>query len=115
MMMKKFYPMKSDVREKKDAYLLDIDLPGCKKEDIKVYVENGYLVVTASMNVDKSKGSGKFLRKECYSGEYQRSFYLGIQIPEDEIKASYKHGVLRLSIPKESMNKKPEDGRIMIG
>lgn len=101
MILKKHYPMKSDVREKKDAYLLDIDLPGCKKEDIKAYIENGYLHITASFNKEKTKGTGKFLQRECYSGDFQRSFYVGSNFDEEHFTANFKHGVLRLQIPKE--------------
>lgn len=106
MMSAKHYPMKSDVREKKDSYLLEIDLPGCRKEDIKAYVDKGYLHITASMNQEKEKGHGKFIRKECFSGEYERSFFVGSQIVQSDLKADYKHGVLRIRIPKESQEKK---------
>lgn len=103
MMSGKHYPMKSDVRVKDNAYLLDIDLPGCRKEDIKAYLENGYLHVVTSFNKEKEKGHGKFLTRECYSGEYQRSFYVGSEVSEEGMKAQFKHGVLRIKIPQKAV------------
>lgn len=113
MMSRKHYPMKSDVREKKDAYLLEIDLPGCHKEDIKAYVEDGYLYVAATMNKEKSKSGGKFIRKESYWGDYKRSFFVGNNITQDMLKATFKHGVLRITVPKAE-EKLPEDNTILI-
>lgn len=101
----KHYPMRSDVRDKKDAYLLEVDLPGCKKEDVKLSLEKGYLEIEASINKEKEvkedKGR-KFLRKECFAGNYKRTFYIGDMIHSEQIKAAYKHGVLRIQIPKFS-------------
>ena len=107
----KHYPMKSDVKEKKNAYLLEIDLPGCRKEDIKAYIEEGYLHVEASFNKEKSNEQavsgaklgtgGRLIHRECYSGDYRRSFYVGDCVELDQIKAAYKRGVLKLTIPKK--------------
>lgn len=113
MMTHRRYPMKSDVREKKDAYLLLIDLPGCQKEDIKANVEDGYLIVSASIHEDKEKGTGKYLRKESFSGEFRRNFYVGSKVRQEDIKASYKRGVLKLLIPKKD-TMKPENNKIQI-
>lgn len=113
MVLAKHYLMKSDVREKKDAYLLEVDLPGCRKEDIRVYTMNGYLYVAASMNKEKEKAKGKFLRKESYSGAYQRSFYIGDEVNKDNIRAAYKHGVLKITLPKENQET-PKSGTISI-
>lgn len=105
--------MKSDVREKEDSYILEIDLPGCEKEDIKTYLDDGYLVVSAELNKKHEEDNGKLIRSERYSGQYQRSFYVGTDIDQDEIKASFKHGVLKLIVPKES-KKVPEKMQIEI-
>ena len=105
MMSAKHYPMKSDIREKKDAYLLEIDLPGCRKEDIKAYVEKGYLHIAASINKEKERGHGKYLKRECHFGKYERTFFIGADISQDDLEASYKHGVLRVKIPKASQTK----------
>ena len=104
MMSTKHYPMKSDIRERKDNYLLEIDLPGCHKDDIKAYVDKGYLHITASMNKEKEKGHGKYLRRECCYGQYERTFFIGSGISQDDLEATYKHGVLRIKIPKEPQN-----------
>lgn len=106
MMSAKHYPMRSDVREKKDSYLLEIDLPGCRKEDIKAYIDEGYLHIAASINREKEKKDGKFIRRECFSGEYERSFFVGSQVSQEDLKADYRHGVLRIRIPKELQEKK---------
>ena len=112
MLLGRHYPMKSDVVERKNEFLLNIDLPGCRKEDIKASVEDGYLNVSASLHKDTSNGHGRYVRRECYSGEFTRSFYLGDEINEDAIKASYRHGVLRIEIPKDQ--KAITDSRIAI-
>lgn len=104
-MIKNHYPMKSDVKDKKDAYLLEIELPGCKKEDIKAYVENGYLYVTAMFH---KKAEGKYIRRECYSGEYTRSFFIGKNIDVSDIKISYRLGILKALIPKENKPQKKD-------
>lgn len=111
---RKNYPMKSDVREKEDQYILEINLPGFKKEDIKAYVENGNLIVTASEAKDQEKNKKNYIRKERYSGTYKRSFYVGRNIKQEDIKASYKFGVLKLTIPKEVKNEESSAGSIKI-
>ena len=70
--------MKTDIKEKNDKYIIDIDLPGYEKEDIKIEIENGYLMVHAKTNQNKEeKEEGKYVRKERYMGECSRSFYIG--------------------------------------
>lgn len=113
MMSRKHYPMKSDVREKRDSYLLEIDLPGCEKEDIKAYIEDGYLYVSATLNKEKIKESGKYITKECYSGDFKRSFFVGSDIMQDMLRAAFKHGVLKIVIPKIK-EKAPQAGQIVI-
>ena len=111
---KKSYPMKSDVRERKDDYILDIDLPGFGKDDIKVYLENGYLIVSASKNTEKQKENDRYLRQERYSGAYKRSFFIGHRANQEDIKAAYKRGVLRLIIPKTEAKETSHSGMIAI-
>ena len=100
--------MKTDIREKEDAYLVDIDLPGYDKKDIKISVEDGYLTVSAKTesNNDEKDEKGNFIRKERYSGECSRSFYVGEDIETEDVKASFKNGILTLDIPKKEENKK---------
>ena len=102
--------MKTDIREKDDKYLLDIDLPGYSKEDIKISVENGYLTVSAKKEESKEESEkGSYIKKERYSGECQRSFYIGDDIEAEDVKASFKNGILTLDIPKkEDQEKLPE-------
>ncbi len=95
--------MKTDIREKDGNYEVCIDIPGFNKEDLELHLENGYVVVKAEKKLDNDKKDkdGKILRKERYSGSMERSFYVGEQITEEDIKAKYENGVLTLDIPKK--------------
>ena len=108
--------MKTDVHEHDDHYEVDIDLPGFTKEEIRLQLDNGYLTVSASKGLDhnKSDKKGKVIRQERYEGSMQRSFYVGEDISEEDVKASFKHGVLSLQIPKKEAPKIPEKKTIMI-
>jgi len=108
--------MKTDVREKDGQYDMDIDLPGFKKEDIKVELHNGYLQVSAvkGLNEEEKDEKGKLIRQERYSGSMQRSFYVGDSIKQEDVKAKFEQGVLKLSFPKEGEKKLPEKQPIMI-
>ena len=109
--------MKTDIKEKKDKYLIDIDLPGYEKEDIKMEISDGYLTVHASVNkeVNDEKDKGKYVRKERYVGECSRSFYVGDNVTEDEIKAKFKNGTLTIEVPKKDDKKElPEKKYIPI-
>ena len=98
--------MKTDIKEKKDKYIIDIDLPGYEKENIKMSIEDGYLTVNASTNTEKEdKEEAKFVRKERYMGSCSRSFYVGDAVENEDIKASFKNGTLKIEIPKKE-NKK---------
>ena len=108
--------MKTDVTEHDDHYEIAIDLPGFKKEDVTIDLENGYLTVGAAKGVDKDENDkeGKLIRQERYSGAMQRSFYVGENVTEEDIKAKMEHGVLTLTIPKKEMPKLPEKKTIVI-
>ena len=108
--------MKTDVKEEDNQYEVSIDLPGFSKEDINLELNEGYLTISASknMNNDKNDKKGRLIRQERYSGSMQRSFYVGDQITEEDVKASFKHGVLSLTIPKKEQQKLPEKKHIMI-
>lgn len=97
--------MKTDIEEKENNYLLSIDVPGFKKEDIEISVEDGYLVVKAEMKNTHHNESNTYLKKERYIGTYSRSFYVG-ELDLDCIHAALNDGVLYINIPKEE-NKKP--------
>lgn len=108
--------MKTDIKEKEKSFVLEMDLPGFSKEDIKIEVENGYLTVNAKMNkLDEDEEEGKFIRKERYYGECSRSFYIGEEIKEEDIKALFRNGILKLEIPKVDLEKQiPEKKYIEI-
>ena len=106
--------MKTDVREHEEGYEIDIDLPGFKKEEINLELQNGYLTVSASKGLDKSEEKkGKLTRQERFAGAMQRSFYVGDGLTEEDIKAAFNNGVLSLTVPKKSA-KIPEKKTIMI-
>ena len=109
--------MKTDVREHENGYELDVDLPGIKKENVKVKLEDGYLTISAStaQDNDEKDKKGNYIRRERFSGSYSRSFYVGEEVKETDIKAKFDNGVLQLSIPKpEVLPKQPESKYIAI-
>ena len=95
--------MKTDVKETDAGYEVDIDLPGFKKDEISAKLDDGYLTISASKGLDKDEKNkeGKYIRKERYAGAMSRSFYVGGAVTEEDIKAKYEDGILRLSIPKK--------------
>ena len=96
--------MSTDVKEVENGYELEMDLPGFKKDEIKASVENGYLTISAARGLDedeKDKKSGKYIRRERYAGSTSRSFYVGDEVTQADIKARYEDGILRLSVPKK--------------
>lgn len=95
--------MKTDVKEHETGYEVDIDLPGFKKDELNLDLTDGYLTISASRGLDKDEEDkkGKYIRKERYAGSMSRSFYVGDGITEDDIKAKYENGILKLSIPKK--------------
>lgn len=97
--------MRTDIKEGENNYNIIIDLPGYDKENIKIDIDNGYLNVTATMNSnDEEKEEGKFVRRERYFGECSRSFYVGDEITDEDIHATFKNGILKLDIPKKEKN-----------
>ena len=98
--------MKTDIKEKTDKYLIGIELPGYQKENIKIDVEDGYLTVHAEINSDnEEKEEGKFVRRERYVGSCSRSFYVGNEVKSEDIKASFKNGILKIEVPKKEYKK----------
>ncbi len=101
--------MKTDIKEHQDGYELEIDLPGFHKDEIQAELKDGYLTISAAKQLnqdEKEKETGKYIRRERYSGSCQRSFYVGEAITQEDIKAEFKHGILRLFVPKKE--KTPE-------
>ena len=96
--------MKTDVKETDQGYELEMDLPGFAKDEIRVSLENGYMTISAAKGLDqdeKEKDSGRYIRRERYAGACQRSFYIGEDITEEDIKGEFKHGILKLFVPKK--------------
>ena len=96
--------MKTDIKEQEDGYELEMDLPGFTKDEITAELKDGYLTVSATKGLDKDeqeKETGKYIRRERYAGACQRSFYVGEDITEQDIKAEFKHGMLKLFVPKK--------------
>lgn len=96
--------MKTDIKEHKDGYELEIDLPGFHKDEIQAELKDGYLNISAAKQLnqdEKEKESGKYIRRERYIGSCQRSFYVGDEITQEDIKAEFKHGILKLFVPKK--------------
>ena len=108
--------MKTDVKETDEGYEVDIDLPGFKKDEIQLELNNGYLTISTqkALEKDEKNKKGRMLRQERYAGVMQRSFYVGEHITEEDVKASYESGVLHLMIPKKDAPKLPEKKTIQI-
>ena len=108
--------MKTDVREHDDGYELDIDLPGFKKDELTLHLENGYLTVSAAKGLDEEHKDkkGKVIRCERYSGAMQRSFYVGDGVEESDVHAKFQDGVLKLEIPKKERKQIAEHHTIEI-
>ena len=107
--------MKTDVHENEEDYEMDMDLPGFKKDQIKINLEDGYLTISAAKEHDSEKKQhGKVIRQERYSGAMQRSFYVGEGVKNEDVKAKFEDGVLKLSIPKRELKQLPSNTTIAI-
>ena len=107
--------MKTDVKEKDDSYEVDMDLPGFKKDEIRMQLKDGYLTVSAAkgLNKDEKNKEGKYVRRERYAGSMSRSFDVGENITEKDIHAKYENGILSFWLPKDE-KKKIENNYISI-
>ena len=107
--------MKTDVKDTGDSYQLEMDLPGFKKEEIQVSLENGYLTVSAEKGLEEDqKEKEKYIRQERYLGSCERTFYVGEGVSKEDIKGEFKHGILTLTIPKADQKKVEESRYITI-
>ena len=100
--------MNTDIKESDSEYEMVIDLPGFKKDEVSVALENGYLTISASKGIEsdtaeneEEKKKGNYIRQERYSGSCQRSFYVGDELTVEDIKGQFKHGILTITIPKK--------------
>ena len=109
--------MKTDIKEDDTSYELEMDLPGFKKEEVKVSLKDGYLTIAVAKGLnqdEKEKQTGKYILKERYAGACERSFYVGENLTEEDIKAKFKHGILTLTIPKKEAKAVEENNYIAI-
>ena len=108
--------MKTDIKELDNGYELEIDLPGFKKDEIKAELNNGYLTVSAAKGLDEDeedKKTGRYIRRERYAGACQRSYYVGEDITEEDVKASFEHGILTLFVPKKDVKPVAEEKKFI--
>ena len=108
--------MKTDVRELDGSYELDVDLPGFKKDEVTVDLQDGYLTISAAKGLDKdaSDKKGKFLRQERYAGSMSRSFYVGDDVRSEDVSAKFEDGILKISVPKAAKKELPKHTTIAI-
>ena len=108
--------MKTDVRELDGSYELDVDLPGFKKDEVTVDLQDGYLTISAAKGLDKDESDkkGKFLRQERYAGSMSRSFYVGDDVESADVSAKFEDGILKISVPKAAPKELPKHTTITI-
>ena len=107
--------MKTDIRDVDGNYELEIDLPGFKKEDVKIQLKDGYLTLSAAKGLDKDEHDkkGNYIRRERYAGTLSRSFYVGDAVSEEDIHAKYENGILHVTFPKEETKKEVEEKKFI--
>ncbi len=108
--------MKTDVKETENGYEVAIDLPGFKKDEVKIHLDHGYLTIAAAKGLDKDEEDkkGKYIRRERYAGSMSRSFYIGEGVKQSDIHAKYEDGILKLDIPKQDKKAVEESKYISI-
>ncbi len=108
--------MKTDVRETENTYELDIDLPGFKKDEVSVDLNDGYLSISAAKGLDKDQSDqkGRYIRQERYAGSCSRSFYVGEGVEPADVSARFEDGILRVSLPKREQKQLPKSTTIAI-
>ena len=108
--------MNTDIKENDNDYELTMNLPGVKKEDVTAELKDGYLTIhaTSNQNKDEKDEDGKYIRRERYSGSCNRSFYVGDAVTEEDIKANFENGTLKMTIPKKEAKAVPEKKFISI-
>ncbi|MCI5700565.1 MAG: Hsp20/alpha crystallin family protein [Lachnospiraceae bacterium] len=107
--------MRTDVKENASSYELDIDLPGYKKEDVQAELKDGYLTITATTktNDDQKNEAGKYIRRERYYGTCSRSFYVGKDVEQEDIKAKFEDGILKIEVLKKEAKPAVEDNKFI--
>ena len=107
--------MHTDIRETENGYIIDMELPGFRKEDVEVELKEGYLTVRAEHKTEKEEEAkeGHYIRKERYYGNFARNFYVGETVTEEDIKAAFKDGILTLNVPKKEKEEKTEEKKLI--
>lgn len=108
--------MKTDIKETDDSYELKIEMPGYRKEDVKAQLKDGYLTISAETDnsSEKKNEEGKYIRRERYTGAVSRSFFVGKDLTEEDIRARFENGILHIALPKEAPKKIEENKYIAI-
>ena len=106
--------MMTDIKETKDKYIIEMDLPGFTKDNIDISLNNGYLEISAKAEKEDNKEEERYVRRERFYGECSRSFYVGDKIKEDDIEAKFKNGILKIDIPKKEEEDKSTKKQIEI-
>ena len=108
--------MKADVQELENSYQIDLELPGFQKEDLNAELKDGYLTIKATrQTTDEEKDAkGRYIRQERYSGHYQRSFYVGEDVTQEDVHAAFENGVLKLTVPKKEAQPKINESRTIL-
>lgn len=105
--------MRTDIKENKNDYELTMNLPGVKKEDVRAELKDGYLTIQASTNSnnDQKDSNGKYVRRERYAGTFSRSFYVGEDVKQEDIRAKFENGTLILTVPRKVQQQVVEDNK----
>ncbi len=107
--------MKTDIEDNGNGYVIDMELPGYKKEDVRAELKDGYLTISANtVSENEEKDQKNYIRRERYGGSVKRSFYVGSGLKQDDIKASFENGILKLVVPKEAPKQIEENHYITI-
>lgn len=106
-----FRKMSTDVKEVENGYEIDMELPGFKKEEVTAELKDGYLTISAEHKSEENeeKKHGKYIRQERYYGKYQRSFFVGDHIEQEDVSAKFEDGILKLNVPKKEAKPQVEE------
>lgn len=105
--------MRTDIKEHEGGFDIVIDLPGFKKEDVQASLKEGVLTISAKTSTETTDEDkqGTYVRKERFTGQCSRSFYVGDEIEEADIKAKFENGTLQIAVPKKQEQPKLEEER----
>ncbi len=108
--------MKADVQDLGESYQIDLELPGFRKEDLQAELKDGYLTIKATrQNTEEQKDEkGRYIRQERYSGHYQRSFYVGDDVTQEDVRAAFENGILKLTVPKKDPQPKLNESKAIL-